>query len=82
MFLNKENIIAHRGQWSKYGENYKNSKKAIFEALDFGFGIETDVRLFNNDLVISHDPIIDSDSKLLSLMSFLIFINSKDAKGI
>ena len=81
MFLNKENIIAHRGQWSKYGENYKNSKKAIFEALDFGFGIETDVRLFNKNLVISHDPILNSDSKLLSLSELFDFYKQQRCKG-
>ncbi len=46
-------IIAHRGFW---GEGRpKNSRAAFQSAFDFGFGVETDVRDFNGDLVISHD---------------------------
>jgi hypothetical protein len=46
-------IIAHRGFWIK---NYqKNSPEAFKLALENGFGIETDLRDFNGNIVISHD---------------------------
>ena len=47
-------IVAHRGYWLDPKE--KNSLEAFKRALSFGFGIETDVRDFCGDLVISHDP--------------------------
>jgi len=46
-------IIAHRGYWIK--ENEKNTKEAFIRAFESGFGIETDFRDFNGELVISHN---------------------------
>jgi hypothetical protein len=46
-------IIAHRGLWIKSHE--KNSVEAFKLALKNGFGIETDLRDFNGNIVISHD---------------------------
>ena len=46
-------ILAHRGLWKR--EEDKNSASAIRDALDKGFGIESDVRDFCKKLVISHD---------------------------
>lgn len=46
-------IIAHRGFWNSDIE--KNTEVAFQRAIDFGFGIETDVRDSNGKLVISHD---------------------------
>ncbi len=46
-------IIAHRGFWTK--EEEKNSDVAFKKALTEGFGIETDIRDFNGELVISHN---------------------------
>ena len=46
-------IIAHRGFWLDPSE--KNTAIAFFRALKNGFGIETDFRDFNGDLVVSHD---------------------------
>ena len=46
-------IIAHRGFWIK--SNQKNSVEAFKLALENGFGIETDLRDFNGNIVISHD---------------------------
>lgn len=46
-------IIAHRGCWIKNHE--KNSVEAFKLALKSGFGIETDLRDFNGNIVISHD---------------------------
>lgn len=47
-------IIAHRGMWFKPEE--KNTLSAFKRALQHGFGIETDFRDFDGELVISHDP--------------------------
>lgn len=47
-------ILAHRGLWETPTE--KNTRGALRRALDEGFGIETDIRDFDGQLVISHDP--------------------------
>lgn len=47
-------IIAHRGMWFQQDE--KNTFPAFERALQNGFGIETDFRDCNGELVISHDP--------------------------
>ncbi|OWS70377.1 hypothetical protein CBI30_09485 [Polynucleobacter aenigmaticus] len=47
-------IIAHRGLWFKPEE--KNTLEAFERALQNGFGIETDFRDCDGELVISHDP--------------------------
>jgi len=46
-------IISHRGYWKEIKE--KNSVVAFKRALDGGFGIETDVRDRDGELVIAHD---------------------------
>ncbi|MBT8545273.1 hypothetical protein G6732_00135 [Polynucleobacter paneuropaeus] len=46
-------IIAHRGYWVDLDE--KNSVIAFTRALENGFGIETDFRDLNGELVVSHD---------------------------
>ena len=46
-------IIAHRGYWVDPDE--KNSVIAFTRALENGFGIETDFRDLNGELVVSHD---------------------------
>lgn len=47
-------IIAHRGMWLTPEE--KNTFVAFERALKYGFGIETDFRDRDGQLVISHDP--------------------------
>lgn len=47
------NIIAHRGYWLTSSE--KNTSIAFSRALENGFGIETDFRDLNGELVVSHD---------------------------
>jgi len=50
-------IIAHRGYWLDSSE--KNSFVAFSRALEYGFGIETDFRDLNGELVVSHDvPVV------------------------
>ena len=54
--INEKNgisIIAHRGYWLDASE--KNTELAFIRALENSFGIETDFRDFNGELVISHD---------------------------
>jgi len=46
-------ILAHRGMWQV--ENEKNSVSAISKALEHGFGVETDLRDYKGEIVISHD---------------------------
>lgn len=47
-------ILAHRGLWRQPAE--RNSLPALCAALREGFGVETDVRDRDGELVISHDP--------------------------
>ena len=46
-------ILAHRGLWTQTEE--KNTVSAIKYAFQSGFGIETDLRDFQEKLVISHN---------------------------
>ncbi len=48
-----ERILAHRGLWETDGE--KNTTKAIRNALNLGFGVEIDIREFDQNLIMSHD---------------------------
>jgi len=47
-------ILAHRGHWLDPAE--KNAMVAFRRAIDGGYGIETDLRDLDGELVISHDP--------------------------
>lgn len=46
-------ILAHRGYWTKCGQN--NSPEAIRAALEHGYGFESDVRDYMGRMVISHN---------------------------
>ena len=46
-------ILAHRGYWLNASE--KNSFTALERAFKSGFGIETDLRDHDGDIIISHD---------------------------
>ncbi|TNV22507.1 hypothetical protein FH968_00130 [Buttiauxella sp. B2] len=46
-------ILAHRGDW--HSPHEKNSHLALRRALNSGWGIETDIRDLDGELVISHD---------------------------
>jgi len=52
--LRKCNVLAHRGLWIER-PHAKNSLAAIEEAVIEGFGIETDIRDHDGELVIEHD---------------------------
>ena len=47
-------VLAHRGWWRTPDE--RNSKTAILRAFEAGFGVETDVRDCDGELVLAHDP--------------------------
>ncbi len=68
-------IISHRGFWKK--SNEENSLKAFEESLSNGFGIETDIRDHDGNLVISHDiPMQQNDH--ISFDNFLELYKSKN----
>lgn len=46
-------ILAHRGYWKTKEE--KNSSKALYKALEMGFGIETDIRDYQEEIIVYHD---------------------------
>ena len=66
MLIDSKSIFAHRGFWNN---SLPQNSLDSFEAADKeGFSIETDLRTFNGDLVISHDSISGEDfTKLRSL---------------
>ncbi len=70
-------IIAHRGYWKSHKE--KNSMKAFERSLNKGYGIETDVRDFNGEIVISHDYVA-SKSGLILLQDFIKLISNYSSK--
>lgn len=49
-----KHILAHRGCWGRSEE--KNTDRALLKAFHLGFGLETDLRDWNGEIVISHDP--------------------------
>lgn len=64
-------FLAHRGWWRTAAE--KNSRAALQRAFAAGYGVETDVRDCDGDLVIAHDmPRRGTDQQAqLSLTEFL-----------
>lgn len=47
-------ILAHRGWWRTPEE--KNTLEALERAFAAGFGVETDLRDHNGELIVAHDP--------------------------
>jgi glycerophosphoryl diester phosphodiesterase len=62
-------ILSHRGFWQKNEE--KNSLAAFKKSFELGFGIETDVRDYCEDLVISHDMPNEQSPKLSELFRLI-----------
>ena len=50
-------LIAHRALWN--GLRKPNSLSALEAALAAGFGVETDLRSYADEIYIAHDPILD-----------------------
>jgi glycerophosphoryl diester phosphodiesterase len=56
MSIEQIKIIAHRGLWD--AKTASNSQSALKNALQAGYGVETDLRLSpDGQIIISHDPI-------------------------
>tara|TARA_Y100001968_G_scaffold319218_1_gene350442 strand:+ start:44 stop:700 length:657 start_codon:yes stop_codon:yes gene_type:complete len=67
-------IISHRGYWQR--DNEKNTMIAFSRSLINNYGIETDLRDKNGEIIISHDIQIGTD--VLYLKEFLkLYKNSK-----
>lgn len=61
-------IIAHRGYWLTQEE--RNSREAFSRAFRSGFGIETDIRDLDGEIVISHDlPSRDTSLPLTTMLA-------------
>lgn len=61
-------ILAHRGWWLEPAE--KNSRQALARAFEAGYGVETDLRDHDGEVVVSHDPPVGDDHiKLVELLS-------------
>jgi len=59
-------IISHRGFWLNPDE--KNSMFAFDRSFSLGFGVETDIRDSNQELVISHDMPVGGEVSLERLL--------------
>lgn len=62
-------ILAHRGYWKETGE--KNTPQALRKAFEKGYGIESDVRDFMGEMVISHDIATSSSQKAEEVFEWL-----------
>jgi glycerophosphoryl diester phosphodiesterase len=69
-------LLAHRGFWLRQDE--KNSETAFRRALELGFGIETDLRDHDGEIVISHDA---PRAGAMSLTAFLDLCAEYPATG-
>lgn len=59
-------ILSHRGYWIAKEE--QNTLIAFRRSFDYGFGIETDIRDFKGEIVVSHDPTSDKTLFLAELL--------------
>ncbi len=60
------NILAHRGMW-KNTDN-QNTEDSFLRALENNFGIETDIRDYGGELVVSHDIPSENSMKFLEFL--------------
>lgn len=72
--MNLLKVISHRGYW--INENEKNTIEAFKRSFEYGFGVETDIRDNNGQIVISHDIPISSEQFSLEEL----FLNFKSYK--
>jgi|SaaInlStandDraft_6_1057023.scaffolds.fasta_scaffold06831_6 glycerophosphoryl diester phosphodiesterase len=64
-------ILSHRGCWNRDSE--KNSIKAFEASFSLGFGVETDLRDYNGEIVISHEI---PDEECMSVDNFFKIYNN------
>ena len=57
------NILCHRGLWKLKKD--QNNLISLEKAINHNFGIELDVRDYENEIIISHDMYDKKNSKLL-----------------
>ncbi len=67
-------ILSHRGFWK--AEHEKNSLAAFERSLLSGFGTETDLRDYKNELVVSHDIADESSARLSSFIEMYRNVNN------
>lgn len=66
-------ILSHRGFWKNLDE--RNSISAFARSVDRGFGVETDIRDYDGQLVISHDVPVGGE---VELEKFLQLFHQRD----
>ena len=72
-------LLAHRGFWKRPEE--KNSELAFRRSAEEGYGIETDIRDANGELVIAHN-MPQKTEKLMSFGEFLqLYMNKSSTPG-
>ncbi len=71
-------ILAHRGWWLRPEE--KNSRAAIERAFEAGYGVETDIRDLDGEVVISHDP--PRRGGLMTLQQLLVMFKAAGQPGL
>lgn len=74
----RSRIVAHRGLWNAHTS--PNSASALIEALRLGFSIETDLRDYGANLVISHDPPTGQAQTLSELLNVVNTIERSDTQ--
>lgn len=67
-------VLAHRGLWKHPRDG--NSLSALRAALEAGYGLETDIRDCQRELVISHDPPDSSAPALVDLLDLYTSLGS------
>ncbi len=70
-------IIAYKGFWREASE--KNTLDAFLRAWETGYGVETDIRDYNGELVVSHDPAMKG---AITIDEFLDKYKAKGKKSI
>jgi hypothetical protein len=75
-YIKPHRLVAHRGVWREKSE--QNTLGSFEAALDFGFGIETDLRDYSRTIYISHDPV---DQPLYGFDQFVDKINGSVDAG-
>lgn len=69
-------LLCHRGCWETLDD--QNSIASLLRAMRQGFGVETDIRDCNGDLVIAHDiPIAGHVAPLVQLLESYIELESR-----